>query len=133
MLRRGLVLILIVSMLAMTACTDAKPQSLEEFYLEAGIQAADKITIQDGSTGYSKTLVDKEEMDGFLASIDDIMFIPKADQEKREGWRYSVSLFDGEEAFNFTLNEIEGTYYYTEPDIFPIVDRYYKELELSEQ
>lgn len=123
-------LVLIVSCL-LTACS-AKTQSLEAFYTEDGIEDVDEIIILDDSNGYIKTLTDVEQINEFLALIKDIEFSPQDNQEKRDGFLYSITLYDGEAQFNFSLNHIGDTYYNTEPDIYPIVDVYYKSLEIDE-
>ncbi|WP_245827602.1 hypothetical protein [Paenisporosarcina indica] len=70
----------------------------------------------------------------FLKQIKDIKFIPEENQEKREGWRYSITLFqDDEQTFQFGLTEVNDHYYYTEPDIHPIVDDFYKNLDVQEE
>ncbi|WP_235318349.1 hypothetical protein [Planococcus sp. CAU13] len=125
--------ILIVILLALTACTHVEPQSLEEIYKAAKIQNVNKIIIQDGSTGYIKTMTEQKRVEEFLALIKNIEYIPEENQEDREGWQYAISLFDGEEVLKFTLSEIDGIYYNTKPDISPIVDGYYKELDLLEE
>ena len=124
------VLVLIVSCL-LTACS-AKTQSLEAFYTEDGIEDVDKIIIVDGSNGYIKTLKDVEQIKEFLTLVKDIQFAPQDNQEKRDGFSYSITLYDGEAQFKFSLNQIGNTYYNTEPDIYPIVDGYYKRLEIDE-
>jgi len=129
-MRLGLALVLIASCL-LTACS-AKTQSLEAFYTEDGIESVDKIVILDGSTGYKKTLTDMKQINEFLSLIKDIEFSPQDNQEKRDGFLYSITLYDGEAQFNFSLNQIGDTYYNTEPDIYPIVDGYYKSLEIDE-
>ena len=129
-MRLGLVLVLIVSCL-LTACS-AKTQSLEAFYTEDGIENVDKVVILDGSTGYKKTLTDMKQINEFLALIKDIEFSPQDNQEKRDGFLYSIKLYDGEAQFNFSLSQIDDVYYDTEPDIYPIVDGYYKAMEIDE-
>lgn len=57
---------------------------------------------------------------------------PQENQEKRDGWRYGITLMDGEKEFKFTLSQIENTYYDSKPDIHPIVDNYYKQLVIEE-
>ena len=56
----------------------------------------------------------------------------KINREKRDGFLYSITLYDREAQFNFSLNQIGDTYYNPEPDIYPIVDGYYKSLEIDE-
>lgn len=120
--------LLLVSIFLLSACTNGKTQSLEAFYRDAEIENIDQIIIQDGTTGYMKTITEQAQMDEFLALINEIEFSPQDNQEKREGWRYGITLFDGEKEFAFTLNQINDIYYDANPDIYPIVDSYYKQL-----
>ncbi len=124
---------LLVSLFILSACTNGKTQSLESFYKDAKIENVDKVIIQDGSTGASKTITNQEQIGEFLTLIKEIEFTPQENQEKRKGWRYGITLFDGEKEFKFTLNQIDNTYYDSNPDIHPIVDNYYKQLEIVEE
>lgn len=130
-------LILLVNLLLLSACTNVgtngKTQLLEEFFKDAKIENADKVIIQDGSTGYSKTITNQEQIGEFLSLIKEIEYTPQDNQEGRVGWRYGITLFDGEKEFKFTLNQIDNTYYDSNPDIHPIVDNYYKQLEIVEE
>ncbi|WP_155590516.1 hypothetical protein [Lysinibacillus cavernae] len=117
----------------LTACSNEKSRSLEELYIDAKIENVDKVIIQDGSTGYSKTITKQEQIDEFLHLINDIEFTPQENQEERSGWRYGIALFDGEKAFKFTLIKIDNVYYDANPDIHPIVENYYKQLDIVEE
>lgn len=44
-------------------------------------------------------------------------------------WLYAITLVDNEIEFKFTLSKIGDTYYKSNPDIYPIVDAYYKQLD----
>lgn len=132
-MKKPLFLILLVILFLLSSCTKGKTQSLEEFYKDAKIENVDKVKIQDGSTGYSKTIAKQEQVDEFLSLTKEIVFTPQDNQEKRSGWRYGITLFDGEKELNFTLNEIDNIYYDTNPDIHPIVDNYYKQLDIQEE
>ncbi|MGM9967784.1 hypothetical protein [Rummeliibacillus sp. POC4] len=132
-MKKSLFLMLLVSLFILSACTNGKTQSLESFYKDAKIENVDKVIIQDGSTGASKTITNQEQIGEFLTLIKEIEFTPQENQEKRKGWRYGITLFDGEKEFKFTLNQIDNTYYDSNPDIHPIVDNYYKQLEIVEE
>jgi len=131
--KKSLFLILLVGLFFVSACTNGKTQSLEKFYKDAKIESIDKVIIQEGSTGASKTITEQVQIDEFLSLIRDIEFTPQDNQEKRVGWRYGITPFDGEVKFKFTLNEIDNTYYDSNPDIHPIVENYYKQLEIAEE
>ncbi|MER2114114.1 MAG: hypothetical protein ABS960_15645, partial [Solibacillus isronensis] len=93
-----------------------------------------KIQVTDGSTGYSKIIKDKKVIGEFLSEIKDVQFIPEENQEDRAGFRYAISLYEGEQmTFIFTENEVTDYYYYTEPDIYPIVDSLYKNTKIEEE
>ena len=116
----------------LTGC-GLETQTLPEFY-EKEFDDVTEIQILDGSTGYKKVINDKRVVDDFLSDIKDIKFIPEENQEDRSGFRYGIGLYQDEEiTFSFTLNEVNGNYYYTEPDIHPIVDDFYKSLEIEEE
>ncbi|RPJ94040.1 hypothetical protein CW357_17475 [Rummeliibacillus sp. TYF005] len=132
-MKKSLFLMLLVSLFILSACTNGKTQSLESFYKDAKIENVDKVIIQDGSTGASKTITNQEQIGEFLTLIKEIEFTPQENQEKRKGWRYGITLFDGEKEFKFTLNQIDNTYYDSNPDTHPIVDNYYKQLEIVEE
>ncbi|MFC5602730.1 hypothetical protein [Sporosarcina koreensis] len=132
-MKKSLFLILTLSLFIVSACTDTKTQSLEEFYKDAKIENVDKVIIQDGSTGASKVITEQEQIDEFLSMIKDIEFTPQDNQEKRVGWRYSITLFDSETEFKFTTHQIGDTYYDSNPDILPVVDGYYQRLKIDEK
>ncbi|MFB7160323.1 hypothetical protein [Lysinibacillus sp. NPDC056232] len=131
-MKKILFLILLVSLFLVSACTNEGTQSLEAFYKDSKIESIDKVVIQDGSTGASKTITKQEQINEFISLIKDIKFTPQDNQEKLIGWRYGITLFDSEREFNFTLSEINNTYYDSNPDIYPIVENYYKQLEIVE-
>ncbi|MFC5465928.1 hypothetical protein [Lederbergia graminis] len=124
---------LLAVLLLLTACTKGKTQSLGEFFKDANVEHVEKVRIVDGSTGYKKTITDQEEIDTFISLIKDIEFSPQENQEKRDGWRYDITLFDGVKEFQFGLHKIDDVYYDSNPDILPIVDSYYKKQDIKEE
>lgn len=108
-------------------------KTLSEFY-ENDLQDISKILIVDGSTGYKKTIVDNADIKSFLGEIKDIKFIPEDNQKARDGWRYSITLSEDDKyTFQFGLTQVNDNYYYTEPDIHPIVDKFYKTVDVQEE
>ena len=126
-------IIFVIGFILLAGCSDAKTQTLEMFIQDADIQTIDKVILVDGSTGYSKTITDPQQIDEFVALIQDILYTPQKNQEERYGWRYGILLMDGEKEFNFELTQIGETYYDSKPDIYPIVDAYYQSLPIEEQ
>jgi hypothetical protein len=124
---------LIVLFFLLLAGCSLETKTLFEFY-EEDLDDVIKIELLDGSTGYKKVIIDKTVIDNFLDEIRDIQFIPEENQEKRDGFRYSITLFQDEDrTFSFTLNEVNDHYYYTQPDIHPVVDDFYKNLDVQEE
>ncbi|GHI00664.1 hypothetical protein [Neobacillus kokaensis] len=113
-------------LLIVAGCQMLDSKTLTQFY-EKELNSVSKIIIVDGNTGYRKTITDKELIDDFLNKIKDIKFIPDENQEQRDGFNYSITLFDEEkETFQFGLTQVNDTYYHTEHEIYPIVDQFYK-------
>ncbi|WP_088072704.1 hypothetical protein [Gottfriedia luciferensis] len=107
-------------------------KTLTDFY-KKDLDDVTKIVILDGSSGQKKTIKDKKLIDKFLTKIKDIKFIPEKNQEKRVGFRYLITLFqDNVKTFQFELTQVNENYYYTEPDIYPIVDDFYKKIDVKD-
>jgi hypothetical protein len=134
---KKLVGILFVVMM-LVGCSNVGTNSLEtktltQFY-KKDLQNVSKIVIVDGSTGYKKTIDENTVIEDFLDEIKDIKFIPEDNQEGKVGWRYSITLSqDDEYTFQFGLTQVNDHYYLTEPDIYPIVDNFYKTVDVQEE
>ncbi|WP_339194728.1 hypothetical protein MKY27_09765 [Solibacillus sp. FSL R5-0449] len=123
---------LFLFIILLTGC-GLETKNFTEFY-KNDLEDVTKIQVTDGSTGYSKIITDKKVIGDFLSEIKDVQFIPEENQEDRAGFRYAISLYEGEQmTFIFTENEVTDYYYYTEPDIYPIVDSLYKNTKLEEE
>ena len=136
-MKKTFFLTVFLTLLFLSACTNessnGKTQSLEAFYKDAKIENVDQVIIRDGSTGASKKIINQEEIIELLSRVKEIIFTPQENQEDRIGWLYEITLFDGEKEFKFSLHHIDNTYYDTSPDIYPIVDNYYKKLDTGEE
>lgn len=127
-----LMLTLSVIIIFLTGC-GLETKTFTEFY-NNDFEDVTKIQVQDGSTGYTKITTDKKVIGEFLSEIKDLQFIPEENQEDRDGFLYAISLYEGEQmTFIFTVNKVNDYYYYTEPDIYPIVDSFYKNLKVEEE
>jgi len=131
-MKKYFLLMLLISLLLLSACSNGKTQSLEEFYKDAKIENVDKVIIQDGSTGATKTITNQEQINEFLTLIKEIELTPQDNQRDAKGWLYGIILYDDEKEFLFT-NQINNTYYDSTPDIHPIVENYYKQLDIEEE
>lgn len=117
--------------LSLVGCSEEKDKYLKAFYVDEGLQNIEVVVIVDGSTGFSKKIKDKKMINDFLSKINDVVYTPLDNQEDRDGWSYGITLIDGKKQFQFTLYHIKGTYYQTTPDILPIVDQFYKNLDIE--
>ncbi|MCM3005426.1 hypothetical protein [Priestia koreensis] len=107
-------------------------KTLSQFYPK-GFDHVSKIAILNGSSGAKKTTTDKQSIVPFINSIKDIPFIPDENQERRVGFRYNVTFYnDKKSIFSFSMTNVDGHYYHTEPDLYPIVDTFYKQLNVEE-
>ncbi|WP_244886830.1 hypothetical protein [Rossellomorea vietnamensis] len=130
---RNSLYLIVFSLLIVLAGCGLETKTLTEFY-EKDLNDVTKIVIVDGSTGFKKTITDNNKIEELLSEIKDIKFIPDENQEKREGWRYSIALYQQDErTFQFTMTEIDEHYYHTEPDIFPIVNEMYESIDVQEE
>lgn len=105
--------------------------TLTEFY-KGDLADVSRIEIVDGNTGFGKEVTEKEEINLFLNDIKDTKFIPEENQEQRDGFNYSISLYkNNEETFQFGPTYVNGNYYYTEPDIHSIFEQLYESISTN--
>lgn len=119
MLVRNLMIVLMLTIsVVVSGCTaeanNDEPVSLGLLY-PGEIERVDRMEVMSGSTGEKKTYNDTEQVQGWLKSIQDIEWIVSPDQSKKDGFLYSVSLFEGDKkTMSFTPNFIDGKYYETD-------------------
>ncbi|WP_242175520.1 hypothetical protein [Priestia koreensis] len=107
-------------------------KTLSQFYPK-GFDHVSKIAILNGSSGAKKTLTDKQNITSFMNSIKCIQFIPDENQERRVGFTYNVTFYnDKKTIFSFSTTNVDGHYYHTEPDLDPIVNAFYEQLNVEE-
>jgi len=123
--------IAIISLLMFALLTGCglEQKSFAQFY-EEDLGEVTKIVITDGNTGYEKTIEEKSKIKSLIEQMKDVQFIPDENQEQRDGFNYAISLFEKEERiFQFGLTKVNDHYYHTKPDLYPIIDQFYKELK----
>jgi len=120
--------IYIITSVCFIAACQSEPLTLNDFY-QKSIEDVTKIEIIDGSTGDKKVVNDKQIIDDLLYQIKEIKFIPDENHEKRTGYLYNVTLFQEKESFSISSNQIDDIYYFTEPNIEPILQDFYKNLK----
>ncbi|MCD5323435.1 MULTISPECIES: hypothetical protein [Pontibacillus] len=88
-----------------------------------------RIEIVSGETGEKRSIEDLERVNRFIDQVEDVQFHPQENQEKRDGFRYSIRLYnEDKKVFGCTLTMVDGHYYDTEPDLYSIVDKWFKRL-----
>ncbi|WP_345239462.1 hypothetical protein [Pontibacillus salipaludis] len=117
-------ILVVMHILVLMGCgLETKP--LEELY-EGDLSHITRVEIMSGETGEVRTIQDKEKVRLFLDEVKNIQFIPQENQEERSGFRYSVNLYKGNgKTFGFSMNMVNEHYYDTEPNLFPIVDKWF--------
>ncbi|NGQ96795.1 hypothetical protein G3578_16645 [Brevibacillus sp. SYP-B805] len=125
------VILLVFSFL--TACqgqpetsADVKPMLFTELY-QGDLSKVDKLTIRNGSTGELRTITDKAKIVQWLQVMKDVRFVPDPNQEPRSGWRYWVSLYEGEnKVFELFPNNVNGVYYLTDEKVMASMEELFK-------
>lgn len=129
-MRKSLVLIVILMLFIISACTSTK--KLETFYTEVGIKHINEISIQNEEADTSIKITDQNKIDEFVSLIKDIEFTQPKEPIDDMDLTYKITFwdYDNEKEFEFLLNKIGDTYYEATSNIFRIVDQYFlKELE----
>ncbi len=122
--------------MALLCCTflsgcGLEPTTIEKEY-EGSLDQVTKIEIVDGSTGELVFTEEKEEINQFIYEIKEIVFNPDENQEKREGFLYSIHFYENSErTFHFSLNTIGDHYYETEPELKIMVEQFFHEIKDS--
>ncbi|MET3695871.1 hypothetical protein SAMN05877753_102600 [Bacillus oleivorans] len=130
---KAIVSVVVFVLIIILSTCGLETKTLEQFY-EGNLNDVTQIRILDGNTGYSKTVTDQTVIANFLDKIKDIKFIPEENQEDRDGFNYAIALYENEkDTFSFSLTRFNGHYYHTEPEILPIVDHFYKNLNVKEE
>ncbi|MGF2618063.1 hypothetical protein FZC84_22560 [Rossellomorea vietnamensis] len=118
------VLLFLVSLMMLLGGCGTEAKTFSEFY-ESGAERVTAIRILDGSTGESLMISDRDTIQQFLSETKETKFIPLKDQSERDGFRYWVDLLEGEEVLlSFGDSQVGDDYYKTEPDIYPILEKY---------
>ncbi|KGX91903.1 hypothetical protein [Pontibacillus marinus] len=132
-MHKALLTIASLFMFAFLAGCGLEQKSFSQFY-EGDLSEVTKVVITDGNTGYKKVVEKKPKIQALLEQIKDVQFIPDENQEERTGFNYSISLFEkGESTFQFGLTKVNDHYYHTEPDLYPIIDQFYKQLKVKKE
>lgn len=117
---KGLFLIpLFLILFVITACSsqeepreiELKPYTLADL-AKKDFTNVDRITIKSGETGEEKTFEDKEQISTFMKKMEDAYFTPDINQEKRTGWTYMVTFYEGgKKVLEFYQNFIDDIYF----------------------
>lgn len=99
-----------------------KEQTIGDFMQDADVEQVEEVIILNGETGERKTITDVGKIEHFVDDIENILFTPDDNQQKRDGFRYAVKLVDGEHSLQFTTNSVGEDYYVTEEPLFEVID-----------
>lgn len=109
-----------------------EPQALSEMFSKAGIESVDRLDMQSGMSGEKKATTDQAFIQNFLDEVEDVIYTADANQERREGWTYRVTLVDGENEFSFYPNHVDGVHYTANVDMFEKMDQLFTAIESKE-
>ncbi|RIX60292.1 hypothetical protein D3P08_01610 [Paenibacillus nanensis] len=119
----------ILILLLISACSQSNnttSKKLSEFY-PGEIQNVDQVEITNGSSGERKSFKNKENISEWLESIKDVTFRIDQEQEKRDGFRYSVKLFEsGENKLSFSTNTINDRQYITDDNFYESIKEFFE-------
>ncbi|MCU6713017.1 hypothetical protein M6D81_30385 [Paenibacillus sp. J5C_2022] len=103
------------------------PTSISEQY-PGQLSLVDKIILLDGSTGETKTVEDKSAIQGWLNRIKLITLYPDENQEDRSGFRFRISLYEGEsKKLGFIATAINGVYYQPNEQLYEYIRSLFEE------
>ncbi|WP_128894086.1 hypothetical protein [Longirhabdus pacifica] len=122
-------LLLVICFIMVSACSEQHEKleiiTLAEAY-PGDLNSITKIIIVDGGSGERRSFTDVDDIQLWLDQISDLEFHPDPNQESRNGFRYSVSLYEKDERmFGFTLNNINGNYYIADSRLLPSISEFY--------
>lgn len=132
-MRKQIIGIVFLLILLMTACSqkeevrsiELKPYTLTEL-AKMDFTGVDRITIKDGSTGEEREFTDQAKIKNWLQSMDAAYFTPDINQEKREGWTYWITLYEGKkEVFEFYPNNINDIYFKPDEKVMENIEELY--------
>lgn len=115
MVRMSLFMMFIIIVASGCTVADDEPKKLRELY-PGNILHVDHLSLTNGSSGEKKSVRDAVQIQEWLESIHDLELIPSSDQSKRDGFLYSIDLFEGDDKkMSFTTNSVDGKYYIASP------------------
>ncbi|MDQ0112466.1 hypothetical protein [Paenibacillus harenae] len=126
LLRKWMIVLMLMIAVVVSGCTaeanNDEPVSLGLLY-PGEIEHVDRMEVMSGSTGEKKMYDDAEQVQSWLKSIEDIELIVSPDQSKKDGFLYSVLLFEGDKkTMGFTPNLIDGKYYETDERVVEAIE-----------
>lgn len=101
---------------------ELKPYTLADL-AKQDFSKVNKITIQSGETGEEKTVEDNEQISNFMKNMEDAYFTPDISQEKREGWTYLLTFYEGrKKVFEFYPHYVDDIYFKPDEKVMTSID-----------
>lgn len=121
-------LLLVFVILFASGCSQqssSAPQSLSDLY-PGDIRNVDRVEIVDGSSGEKKSFAQYDAISKWIERIEHVVFTPDPDQEKRDGFSFSVKLLEGgKQKLSFTTNSINDRYYITDESFYEAIKEFF--------
>ncbi len=118
-----IVIALLLAILALAGCgaTSLNTTTLSEIY-PGKIDRVSRIDIINGETGEKRQIADKVKIAEWIDQARNLSFVPDPDQEERDGFLYSVSLYEGDKkTLSFTPNYVGGHYYLVKQETVDLI------------
>jgi len=105
---------------------DLTPKKLHELY-PGDIRQVDYMEIRSGSTGELKSYSDKEQIQEWIASVENIIMVPNTNQEGKVGFLFSVALYEDKQIkLSFTPSSSNKIYYLHNEELFSSIKQLFE-------
>jgi len=130
-MRNNVIIMLVAILLLMTGCTSAeyKPTTLGKEY-PGNIEQVTKVTIVSGSTGGGKDYTEPDMIIPWIEKVKDIVWEPDPNQEARDGFLFSIYLYEGNKrTFACSLGSIGSAYYVVDQQMLELTEQLFEDHE----
>jgi len=113
---------LIAALFLMAGCASAKdnPTTLSKLY-SGNLEKVTKVNIVDGGTGEEKEFIEAADIQPWIEQVQHIVLKPHPNQEERDGFRYAITMYEGnKQMLSFSLGKIGKTYYVVDQDMLDL-------------
>lgn len=122
-------LTIVLLLFFLSGCSSYDEKTIEHVLEKEGFTNIEEIIITDGSTGEMKTITDESQIDELLSLINDVTLYKDTNQERRDGFLYSLTFKEDSKKLSISNNQLHDIYYIAKPNLTTILDKFYKTIE----